>query len=373
MALYEEGATLARPLFALQSRRSLAAVFRRSAEWVNEAPGLVRGLAELAWPLKWHFAVVFAFNAVIAIWETIQPFILAWGVDTFEARVPYLEIVAIIVLPVLAIGLPHGIFLPLARDLYAAWFVKPRYEKRVGLLCFERDHSSVRATMAELDGKKAPIAQEGRLAAYQLTEMLLRDPAFALRGVVVLGVLLFKSPILVGVLLIGMIADLWVTMLMDARLFMPYAVLREHQFRLRGLEYQLLDAEPCGHRHGIAERAARTSAYEQEWDAYVRATRFVETRRLIYQLPVREGVSTMVRVAVMLMVGWWVHVGDVSIGDYILFTSLAGRANDPLWVFLGFQGQIMTTRDTLRRLGLLGGIDFGIVRPVLREEDLSPA
>ena len=106
--------------------------------------------------------------------------------------------------------------------------------------------------------------------------MLLRDPAFAIRGVVVLIILLFKSPILVGVLLIGMFADLFVTMLMDARLFMPYAVLREHQFRLRGLEYQLLDADPRD-RTSIAEREARSSAYEREWDAYVRATQFVET------------------------------------------------------------------------------------------------
>jgi len=367
MALYEEEAPLAGSFFALQSRPTLAAVFRRSAEWVNEAPGLARGLSELAWPLKWNFAVVFGFNVVIAIWETVQPFILAWGVDSFAARVPYLDIVAIIVFPVLAIGLPHGIMLPLARDLYAAWFVKPRYEKRVGLLCFQRGHSATRATMAELDGKKAPIAQEGRLVAYQLTEMLLRDPAFAIRGVTVLIILLFKSPILVGVLVVGMLADLFITMLMDARLFMPYAMLREHQFRLRGLEYQLLDTDPRD-RVSSAEREARSSAYEREWDAYVRATQYVETRRLIYQLPVREGISTIIRVAVMLLVGWWVHVGEISIGDYILFTSLAGRANDPLWVFLGIQQQIMTTRESLRRLGLLCGVDFGIERPVFHQD-----
>jgi ABC-type multidrug transport system fused ATPase/permease subunit len=367
MALYEEGAPLARPLFALNGRSSVAAVFRRSGEWVHEAPGLVRGLAELAWPLRWNLAIILGFNIVIAVWETVQPFILAWGVDTFEARVPYLQIVAIIVFPVLAIGLPHGILLPLGRDLYAAWFVKPRYEKRVGLLCFERDQSPARITTAEVIGKKAPIAQEGRMAAYQLTEMLLRDPAFAVRGLVVLGILLMKSPILVGVLFVGMIADLWITMLMDARLFTPYAILREHQFRVRGLEYQFLDAEPYDPKRSRDEREARASAYEQEWDAYVRATRFVETRRLVYQLPIREGVSTLVRVAVMLLVGWWVHVGDISIGDYILFTSLAGRANDPLWVFLGFQGQIMATRESLRRLGLICGIDFGIARPVLHE------
>jgi ABC-type multidrug transport system fused ATPase/permease subunit len=368
MALYEEGAPLAGSFFAAQARPTLATVLRRSAEWVNEAPGLARGLWELALPLKWHFAVVFGFNALIAIWETVQPFILAWGVDTFAERVPYLQIAAIIVFPVLAIGLPHGIVLPLARDLYAAWFVKPRYEMRVGMLCFERGRRAGPGATIELDGKKAPIAQEGRLAAYQLTEMLLRDPAFAVRGVTVLGILLFKSPVLVTVLLVGMLADLFITMLMDARLFVPYAVLREHQFRLRGLEYRFLDSRP-GDGGDAAEEEAGTTAYEREWNAYVRATQFCETRRLIYQLPVREGISTLIRIAVMLLVGWWVHVGDVSIGDYILFTSLAGRANDPLWVFLGIQQQIMTTRESLRRLGLLCGVDFGIERPIF---DASP-
>jgi ABC-type multidrug transport system fused ATPase/permease subunit len=364
MALYEGGASFAGSF--LQGRPTLAAVFRRSAEWFNEAPGLARGLWELAQPLKWHFAVVFGFNLIIAVWETIQPFILAWGVDSFAAKVPYLDIVAITVFPVLAIALPHGIVLPLARDLYASWFVKPRYEKRVGLLCFEQDQSARWATTAEVEGKKAPIAQEGRLVAYQLTEMLLRDPAFAVRGVTVLVILAFKSLILVGILLIGMFADLFITMLMDARLFVPYAMMREHQFRIRGLEYELLD-HPDPHRPvDVGKRNAQTADYEREWDAYVRAAQYAETRRLIYQLPIREGISTVIRIVVMLLVGWWVHVGDISIGDYILFTSLAGRANDPLWVFLGIQQQIMTTRESLRRLGLLCGVDFGIERPIFR-------
>src|SRR5262245_59770427 len=370
MALYEDIGVPERPLLPLKSVLTLAAVFRRTLTWVDEAAGLARGLAVLAWPLKWHFAAILAFNIVIAGWETIQPFILAWGVDSFEAKVPYLEIIAVIVFPVLVIGLPHGILLPFARDLYAAWFVKPVYEKRVGMLCLARNAD--KSAVAELDGKKAPIAQEGRIAAYQLTEMLLRDPAFAARGAVVLFILLFKSPILVGILFIGMIADLFVTMLMDARLLMPYAMLREHQFRLRGLEYQFLDGS--SEHTDDAEQQARLSACEREWDAYVRASRFVETRRLMYQLPLREGISTAIRVGVMLMVGWWVHTGDVSVGDYILFTSLAGRANDPLWVFLGFQGQIMQTRESLRRLGLLCSIDFGIERPDLtRTEHARPA
>jgi ABC-type multidrug transport system fused ATPase/permease subunit len=151
---------------------------------------------------------------------------------------------------------------------------------------------------------------------------------------------------------------------MDARLSVPYAMMREHQFRIRGLEYALLDPDPGRPLEGTKRNSA-TGDYEREWDAYVRTAQYAETRRLFYQLPIREGISTAIRIAVMLLVGWWVHIGDISIGDYILFTSLAGRANDPLWVFLGIQQQIMTTRESLRRLGVLCGISFGIGRPIL--------
>jgi ABC-type multidrug transport system fused ATPase/permease subunit len=346
---------------SLQGQRSFGTVLRRSAEWTKEIPGLISGLAKLAAPFKWHLAVIFAFNVVIALWETIQPFILAWGVDTFGANAPYLQIVAIIVFPMLAISVPHGIVLPLARDLYAAWFVKPQFEKHVGLLCLARDRSPQRTADPELLSRKAPVAQEGRDAAYQLIDKLLRDPAFAFRGLVVMAVLTVKSPALLALLCVGILADLWVTLLMDARLFAPYAAQQAHQFRVRGLEYALLDNKSLPARSFA--RSQDLTACEREWDEYVAATRFAETRRIFYQLPIREGISLVVRIGCMMMVGWWVHIGQVSIGEYILFTQLAGRANDPLYVFFGMQQQIMTTRESLRRLGLLCGIDFAIRRP----------
>ena len=84
---------------------------------------------------------------------------------------------------------------------------------------------------------------------------------------------------------------------------------------------------------------------------------------MIYQQPVRETISQIVRIGCMLLVAWWVHTDQVSIGEYIFFVQLAGRANDPLYVFFGLQQRIMTSRESLRRLGLLCGVDFGIVKP----------
>ena len=84
---------------------------------------------------------------------------------------------------------------------------------------------------------------------------------------------------------------------------------------------------------------------------------------MIYQTPIRETVSQIVRIGCMVLVAWWVHTDRVSVGEYIFFVQLAGRANDPLWVFLGFQAKFMTTREAIRRLGLITGIDFGLKKP----------
>src|SRR5882757_10669147 len=126
MALYESAAPLRpAPRIAVDDR-SLGKVLGRCREWMREFPGLVRGLYALALPFRWHLLVILGINACIAAWETIQPMVLAWGVDTFEAKVPFIEMAAIIVYPILAIAVPHGVVLPFLRDMYELWFIKPK-------------------------------------------------------------------------------------------------------------------------------------------------------------------------------------------------------------------------------------------------------
>jgi ABC-type multidrug transport system fused ATPase/permease subunit len=362
MGLYESAAPLGGVPLITVDDRSIGYVFKRCREWMVEFPGLVRGLYELARPFRWHLAVLLGFNACIAAWETIQPMILAWGVDTFAAKVPFIEMVAIIVYPILTIAIPHGVILPLFRDMYELWFIKPQFEKYVSLLCLKRSHSGDLSTHPEVLGRRAPVAQEGRTVAYGLIAMLVRDPAFALRGLVVFVVLSWMSPPLLALLLFGIVADLLITLIMDARLFRPYALQQEHEFRVRGLEFKLLD----GTRDETSDASQKHAEYSdcaQAWDHYVGATRFAEMRRMIFQTPIRETVSQLVRIGSMVLVAWWVHTDQVSVGEYIFFVQLAGRANDPLYVFLGFQSKFMTTRESVRRLGLLTGIDFGLAKP----------
>jgi ABC-type multidrug transport system fused ATPase/permease subunit len=361
MGLYESAAPLGAVPLIDSDNRSLGAVLARSREWMSEFPGLVRGLYELSRPFHKHLAVVFGFNVCIAAWETIQPIILAWGVDTFAAEAPFLEMVAIIVYPILIIAVPHGIVLPLLRDMYELWFIKPKFEKHVSLLCLQRSQSGEVPDHPEVMNRRAPIVQEGRAVAYSFISLLTRDPAFAVRGLVVLAILSWMSPPLLALLLLGIVLDLWITLLMDARLFRPYAHQQEHEFRVRGLEFKLLD----GSREtaGDAQKGHEYSDCAEAWDRYIGVTRFAEIRRMIYQTPIRETVSQIVRIGCMVLVAWWVHTDRVSVGEYIFFVQLAGRANDPLWVFLGFQAKFMTTREAIRRLGLITGIDFGLKKP----------
>jgi len=363
MGFYESAAPLGGVPRVSSDSRLVGDVFGRCREWMKEFPGLLRGLYALARPFRWHLLVILGFNCCIAAWETIQPMILAWGVDTFAAKAPFLEMVTIIVYPILMIAIPHGIILPLFRDMYDLWFIKPRFEKHVSLLCLRRSQSGELAAHPEVLKRCAPIAQEGRTVAYDLIAMMVRDPAFALRGLVVFAILSWMSPPLLALLLLGIVLDLLITVVMDARLFRPYAVLQEHEFRVRGLEFQLLDSR----KDSAAPDAVRDHAdyhdCAQAWDRYIGATRFAEMRRMIYQTPIRESVSQLVRVGCMVLVAWWVHTDQVTVGEYIFFVQLAGRANDPLYVFLGFQSKFMTTRESIRRLGLLTGIDFGLPKP----------
>ena len=281
---------------------------------MREFPGLVRELYELARPFKWHLAVILGFNICIAAWETIQPMILAWGVDTFAAKAPFIEMVAIIVYPILTIAIPHGVILPLFRDMYELWFIKPKFEKHVSLLCLRRNHSGALSQHAEVSGRRAPIAQEGRTVAYDMIAMLTRDPAFALRGLVVFVILSWMSPPLLALLLFGILADLMITLIMDARLFRPYAMQQEHEFRVRGLEFRLLD----GNREMPGDALQKNAEYSDcaaAWDHYVGATRFAEMRRMIFQTPIRETVSQLVRIGSMVLVAWWVHTDQVTVGD----------------------------------------------------------
>jgi hypothetical protein len=58
----------------------------------------------------------------------------------------------------------------------------------------------------------------------------------------------------------------------------------------------------------------------------------------------------------MLLVGWWVYIGYATIAEYVFFTTIVTRANDPLVVLLNLQQVVMQEHAILWRFGVLTGV-----------------
>jgi ABC-type multidrug transport system fused ATPase/permease subunit len=341
----------------LEQRSVWILLVKRLDQWRNEFPKIVRGLWSVTAPFRRQLAIIAGFNFAIVVWETAQPFILTWGVNSFEAHVPYLEIVAIIVGPVLGLAVPHGIVIPLLRELYINWNFKPPLDQHLTLLTMQCTYQHGPPTDPKIERQGGPVAQEGRDVVHALIDSLLRDPFFALRGLgVLLFIAIFKSAILGALLVGGMMVDLCITLLMEVKLDPLFKAQQEMRFKLKGIENEFMNGEING------EEALRT--FKSKLSAYTETNQRVGVLQLLFTLLLREGFSLAVRLGSMLLVAWWVHTGDISIGAYLLFTSLAGRANDPLFVFYGWQGQMMAKRESIDRWALAADRDFGYKKAV---------
>lgn len=334
------------------TRRSVwDALVERANGWRTDIPVIVRGLWRLVAPFRKQIFIIAGANLLIVIWDTAQPYILALGVDSFVGKEPYAKIIEAIVFPVMAIALPYGIAFPLFREIYTVRYFRPLLKKHMSLLCL-RGRGIAGAGPPPHFRDRGPAAQEGRDVAVPLVDSLLRDPLFVARGLILLIILTWISKTLGLILVCGMTIDMVITLLMESKLNAPYRLLREVEFRIKGFENLLHD------NAGTDDRKEAVSQLERAWGEFAALTKKVETQRLIYQNVIREGAAQVMRVGMMLLIGWWVHIGYVTIGEYIFFTTIATRANDPLYVFFNLQQQLMQNREVLRRLGILSGVNL---------------
>ncbi len=312
----------------------------RWSAWRHEFPVLIRALWVLASPSYRTDLFVLAFiSLLIVVWDTAQPYILAWGVDALVDQAPYGKIAFAIIFPFAVVSFPYGIGLPLIRDIYTVLRFRPWLTKDLTLLCLPDEGKRP-------DG--GPASQTGRGVILPLIDSLLRDPLYILRGIVLLIVLTVLSPMLGGILLIGMVLDVTITLAAESMLNDPYHRQQAVQLRANGIENDI--------HSGSLSKADSLPQLARTLDEWCRVSIFVELRRLIMQNFLREGCATTVRMCLMLLVGWWVHLGETTVGQYIVFVSLATRANDPLYVFFNLQQTIMQNREVLRRFEEMSGI-----------------
>lgn len=330
--------------FESLAHRAWRMLAERAHGWRHEFPTIVRGLWALTEPegFRKPLLVIASLNLLIVLWDTAQPWILAWGVDALVDKAPYRDIAFAIIFPFAVIAFPYGIGLPLIRELYTVLRFRPQFARHLALRCLP-----AHGEKAEDGG---PAAQAGRGVALPLVDTLLRDPLYIARGVVLLVVLAAMSPLLGAILLSGMALDVVITLLMESALNGHYHRQQAAQLRANAIENDI-------HSGAVLKLSAQPRLVRSlnEWCA---TTVFVEVRRLIAQNLLREGCANLVRLCLMLLVGYWVHLGETTVGQYIVFVSLATRANDPLYVFFNLQQTLMQNREVLRRFEKLSGIPF---------------
>jgi ABC-type bacteriocin/lantibiotic exporter with double-glycine peptidase domain len=284
-------------------------------------------------------------NLAIVLLDTAQPYILASGVDAIATNAAYAEIAKAIFIPVVVIASPFLVF-PLLREIYTARHFRPQLRKHLSLLCLR----SGARTSAFND--RGPTAQRGRDVIVPLVDSFLRDPFYIARGAVLLVILTWMSPVLGLFLFGGMALDGLITLVMEIRLNPLYQEIRKIELRINSLEYVLHDHEA----RDLSEDMELLWELRVAWDEFAVLTRTAETQRLIFQSVLREGVALLVRLGMMLLVGWWVHIGYATITEYIFFTTIVTRANDPLVVLLNLQQVVMQEHAVLWRFGILSGV-----------------
>ena len=321
------------------------ALVDRCRGWQRDFPSIIRGLIQLLEPFRRQVLIIAGANLAIVLWDTAQPYILASGVDAVATNATYAAIVKAILIPVLVIATPY-IGFPLLREIYTARRFRPQLRKHLSLLC-------LRAGTRSYGFKdRGPTAQRGRDVIVPLVDSFLRDPFYIARGAVLVIVLLWMSPLLGLFLICGMSLDAGITLVMEVQLNGLYQDIRKIELRINSLEYLLHDHTACD----PSDAELQQWELQVAWDEFAVLTRRAETLRLIFQSVLREGLALMVRLGLMLLVGWWVHIGYATIAEYIFFTTIVTRANDPLVVLLNLQQVVMQEHAILWRFGVLSGV-----------------
>jgi hypothetical protein len=335
-------------------------VLTRLAELLREFPKIVRGLSKLWPPFIRRMIAIFLMNTGIAAWETTLTVAAAVQLNALAAKWSYLEIVGIITVTVVAFQGLHEAVFPYIRERYILKNFRVDFPMHVAMVSIR--HSKDQGVVNLPTNKKTPLVQAGCPAAYTLTEMLLRDPAFAVRGIILMTFFWITNPFLMTIGTIGMVLDLIVVLYMDAKIYELNERRQRSENELWGHVIHTLDAETASSR-SPAVTEVLIERCEHAWRDFKDVTVQLGMKKLFLNEAVRNPISLAIRWGTMLIIGWSVSKGDIEVGSFLMYVGLIGNAGAPFHIVYAFQKQIMDTRPALRQLGTLCGIDFGITPP----------
>jgi ABC-type multidrug transport system fused ATPase/permease subunit len=311
------------------------------------------------------------FNIIIAAWDAFVPLIMSWSVDAFKPDTPYFDVVVLIATPIIAFRFPPGVLLAAVRDMCAIVYLRARLYTFISETATHHGRTNPWAVALRLGGNGAPALQAGRTNLIGLVESLLRDPIFAVRGFAVLTYLAYAMPGLALLVVLGILIDLLLTCVMDVHLEKPYAKRQRRQNRLYRCEMQALGGARERWLENMAEES-RSARYRKRVSSLVTTTVRVEVMRAMYETVTRETLTLLFVIATSLVAAWYVCENTLTVGGYVWFVQMAAKVTDPMQVVLNIQRMLMTTRESIRELGILMGVDFGITEPLgLRSQVLQ--
>jgi ABC-type multidrug transport system fused ATPase/permease subunit len=325
-----------------------------------------RGLADLAGTVRLlahgfgpPSAAMVAVGVVIVAWDIAVPVVGARVIDAMAAERPFQEVALLILGLAALVWVPHGNLLPYALERIDVSRFGVRLQGRLAVrgmrMALANPENVRRVTAGELTrGEAQPILVEGRENVHRLALRVVREIPTALRGLCVVGLLLYMAPLFVPFLLLGAAVDLAITYRMGARLGPRFEARQDAENAQRRLENELL-AEHFG-------RALRPEEVERVVARYEAAVRLRVESEIAAELPAlgyklkRDLVFNATNATAWIVGAWYVVAGENPLGSFLFFVAWSSRANELFLAVMNLQQEVMRARRSVERLACLAGL-----------------
>ena len=303
-------------------------------------------------------AILILVGVTIVAWDLFVPIVGARVIDAMAAQRPFEEVALLIVCLALVIWVPHGNLLPYVLDILDLKRFGVRLQGRIAVRSLRMallNPANASETGAGRAHRRPGAAGSGRGPGEfgRLALVVIREIPAALRGVCVLGLLVWMVPLFVPFLLLGAAIDLAITYRMGARLAPRFRARQDAENGQRRLENELLARHFGARAAGGRGRADRRP---------VRGGRARPGRQgaggrgpaRAYKLQ-RDLVFNVTNITSWLIGAWYVLAGGNPLGTFLFFIAWSSRANELFTAIMNVQQEMMRSRRSVERLaGLIG-------------------
>lgn len=341
--------------------KTLALVGMHTRAICGEYPKIILGLSNFWIQFRLKMQLVFILNTIIFAFEIYISYWAASMIDLYNRHneLSYLELLGAAAAYLLFARVLHEVAFPFTREWFLKRFFMFQFVAHVSQTCIER---GVAIGLDRLQPNRQPAILNGAFAAYEMTQMILREFLVGARGILVLGFVLFDYPLLALYAAIWMMIDFIIIIHMDSELRGLQHEADESSFAVWAEVARAVDAEGASKRDASEHELQRLRC-EALWKQYIKANGDLGIVKLKYDELLRNNLQQIMEFLCFSLLLYFVDQGEISVGMMLFYFDQVGRAKGPFHVFYNFQQKIMATRPALIRLGEMCGIDFGILAP----------